>query len=223
MYIVVVARRGCVYSRALSVVPNEAAEKVEAPRGVRGNDWQWRPMSASAKCFAAEPCWQCHVFQRLQSDVRDGPWDKKPLDCGTRTKIHLAVFTEPYLQYMLDGTKTVESRFSIKGCAPYGRVSPNDTLLLKKAGGPIVAVCEIGAVWFYRLKPATLGAIRRRFSKALCADEPAFWEDRKHATFATLMTVKNLRKIDPICCGKRDRRGWVVLTRCQQRELFCEV
>src|SRR5687768_17686293 len=135
-------------------------------------------MSASLGSAAAESCWQCHVLERLRSDVQKGPWSSDKAQRDALPNIHLAVFTEPYLQYLLDGTKTVESRFSVKGCAPYGRVSPGDLLLVKAAGGPIVAACKIGSVWSYRLNPSTWDAIRRRFAKALCASEPEFWEDR---------------------------------------------
>ena len=36
--------------------------------------------------------------------------------------VHLAILLEPYLQYILDGTKTVESRFSKNRIAPYKMV-----------------------------------------------------------------------------------------------------
>src|SRR5271169_6453922 len=65
--------------------------------------------------------------------------------------IHLAVFIEPFLGYVLDGTKTVESRFSINRCAPFGKVSQGDVLLLKRAGGPVVGITRVLAVWSYHL------------------------------------------------------------------------
>ena len=46
--------------------------------------------------------------------------------------VHLAILLEPYLQYILDGTKTVESRFSKNRIAPYNMVEPGDVVLLKK-------------------------------------------------------------------------------------------
>jgi hypothetical protein len=125
--------------------------------------------------------------------------------------IHLAVFNEPFLSYIMEGKKTVESRFSINRCAPYGHVSSGDVLLLKKAAGPIVGACFVDYVWTYRLDDANLLTIKREFAKRLCAQDPEFWETRSRAKFATLMKVRNVSEIGPIECAKRDRRGWVVL------------
>lgn len=44
-------------------------------------------------------------------------------------RIHLAILTEPYLEWILSGKKTVESRFSIHRVPPFGVVSPGDAFL----------------------------------------------------------------------------------------------
>lgn len=125
--------------------------------------------------------------------------------------LHLAIFVEPYLTYLLEGRKTVESRFSMRRYPPYGRVSPGDVVLIKKSGGPIVGVCEVGDVWHYRLDPHSWKELRQTFTNALCAQDPAFWKAREAASFATLMRVVSVRAVDPITFAKKDRRGWVVL------------
>jgi hypothetical protein len=83
-------------------------------------------------------------------------------------------------------------------------------LLLKPAGGPIVGICLVDHVWFYSLDRASWTSVRR-FAKDLCAQDPAFWEAREHANFATLMRVARPTSIEAVDCEKRDRRGWVVL------------
>ena len=45
--------------------------------------------------------------------------------------IHLAIFVEPYLTYVLDGKKTVESRFSINRSPPYKKVKSGDIVFVK--------------------------------------------------------------------------------------------
>lgn len=125
--------------------------------------------------------------------------------------LHLAIFVEPYLEYVLEGKKTVESRFSTRRFAPYQQVSTGDVLLLKASGGPIVGVCQVTHVWFYHLDPESWRFIQTHFTEALCAQDPAFWTARQHATFATLMRVQHVRRLAPIPFPKRDRRGWVVL------------
>jgi hypothetical protein len=142
-------------------------------------------------------------------------WEPRlaPLAQGTPPAfaIHLGVFVEPYLQYILDGLKTVESRFSTRRLAPYQHVDPGDLLLLKQASGPIVGLCHVAQVWFYRLDPQSWQTIRASYAEALCAQDPGFWAARAHASFATLMRIQHVQAIPPITYQKRDRRGWVVL------------
>jgi len=145
-----------------------------------------------------DPFWEGYLTQSLsQSSV---PF-----------ALHLAILVEPYLQFILDGRKTVESRFSARRRAPYESVRGGDVVLLKRSGGPLVGISQVADVWFYRLDPKSWKAIRAEFTAALCAQEPAFWKQRRHASFATLMRLQHVRPIPPIACAKRDRRGWVIL------------
>jgi len=130
-----------------------------------------------------------------------------------RWSLHLAILVEPYLQFILEGRKTVESRFAVRRCAPYECVQRGDVVLLKRSGGPIVGLCEIADAWFYRLDPRSWSTIRQEFTQALCAQDPAFWQTRQHASFATLMRLQHVRPLTPLPCAKRDRRGWVILQR----------
>jgi hypothetical protein len=125
-------------------------------------------------------------------------------------RAHIAVMHEPYLSYILDGRKTIESRFSRHRIAPYDQVAQGDIVLFKLVSGPVTAVARVADVAFYRLDPTAWAAIRDRFSAALCADE-RFWEDRRHACYATLMRIADTRAIEPLVIDKRDRRPWVAL------------
>jgi hypothetical protein len=145
----------------------------------------------------AEPAWREYFEQTIDRSER-------PI------AIHLAILVEPYMSFVLDGSKTVESRFSRTACAPYGRVSPGDVLLLKRSAGPVIGSCRVSAVWHYRLNETTIGEIQKRFGAALCPQE-GFWEERATAAYATLMRVCDARSFPPVEVSKRDRRGWVVL------------
>lgn len=132
--------------------------------------------------------------------------------------IHLAIVLEPYLEFILDGSKSVESRFSRNGCAPFGRVSAGDVVLLKRSSGPLVGLCTVSDVWDYRLTSAALAEIKDRFGSAICAQD-GFWEDRRDAAFATLMRIEDTRPLPDLTVPKRDRRGWVVLRDSRTPEL----
>jgi hypothetical protein len=124
--------------------------------------------------------------------------------------LHLAVLVEPYLSFILDGQKTVESRFSTRVMPPYGRVDDGDIVLMKKSGGPIVGAFTAAAVWSYELDPASWRELRRDFANALCA-QAGFWDERAAAAYATLVRVADVRSLPPVTIPKRDRRAWVVL------------
>ena len=76
--------------------------------------------------------------------------------------LHLAVLVQPYLDFILDGQKTIESRFSIRPIPPYRRVESGDIVLLKASGGPIVGAFFVAL----RTEPATARARSRWLSAA---------------------------------------------------------
>lgn len=135
--------------------------------------------------------------------------------------VHLAILVEPYLEFILNGSKTVESRFSRSRIAPFGVVNSGDVVLLKGSAAKMVSgICVVRKVWFYRLNSDNLQLIKGDFGTALRADGSSFWEERKAARFATLMRIAEVYRLPPIEVPKRDRRGWVVLRSRQQQFLY---
>jgi len=155
------------------------------------------------------------IIGQLRLSVKGDPFWEAYLRSASKTEntsiFHIAIMVEPYLQYVLDGKKTVESRFSVHRIPPYGCVSRGDILLLKKSGGPITGICQASDVWYYELDPNSWQEIRRNFTEMLCAQDPAFWSTRNRASFATLIRLKNVSAINPVKYSKLDRRGWVTL------------
>ena len=120
-------------------------------------------------------------------------------------RVHLAILCEPYLQWILQGKKTIESRFSVRQGLPYRRVSIGDILLLKRTSGPVVAYCSVEAVIYATRKPEDLYWQLHQFSK-----------DTK---YATLMRVHQVQHLDPIEVGRArgDRRPWIILRDSSER------
>jgi hypothetical protein len=160
--------------------------------------------------------WNSHLIADISQGVYGDPfWEEYISRLTSKDKssynLHLAVMIEPFLTFVLDGTKTVESRFSVNRCAPFDRVESGDVILLKRSGGPIVGMCQVAQRWFYHLDPESWQTIRKDFTRSLCAQDPKFWKDREKASYATLMRIRRVRALPPIRVEKRDRRGWVVL------------
>jgi len=128
--------------------------------------------------------------------------------CGGH--VHVAVMREPWLKLVLDGQKTIESRFSRTPVAPHGVVQAGDLVLFKRPAGPLCGTGKISGVEFHELRDGTAEELRARHSRDLCADD-AFWLERSNARYVTLMMLTQVREIPEIYVNKRDRRGWVVL------------
>jgi hypothetical protein len=167
----------------------------------RSSSWQEQSLAAVSSAVRSDTFWRKYLLDERLSIAHD----------GAPFAVHLAVFNQPYLDFVLEGRKTVESRFSAVRCPPYRRVKTGDVLVLKPAGGPIVGLCLVEHVWFYTLDRSSWHDVRQTFARELCAQDPAFWQAREHAQFATLMRIKNPTTIQAVECEKRDRRGWVVL------------
>jgi hypothetical protein len=149
----------------------------------------------------------------LSSTLEDDPyWESYLLKfLDSHIALHLAIFREPYLSFLLEGKKTIESRFSVNRQAPYERIGGGDIILLKRASGPIVGLCQVADAWFYRLDKRSWYTIKNDFYKEIYAQDQQFWDDRQYALYATLIRIQHARSITPINYPKRDRRGWVVL------------
>lgn len=119
------------------------------------------------------------------------------------------MFVEPFLGAILDGRKTIESRFALHRCAPYQQVEPGDIILLKRSGGPVVGVARAGRRDYYQLGPGDLEQIRTEHAAELFALDDEFWESRVEKRYATLIGLKDTARIDDMSVEKRDRRGWV--------------
>ena len=156
--------------------------------------------------------WKKFLNKKLLPELEnDSYWIDQISHSTFSTGLHLAIFNEPYLSYIMEGEKTIESRFSKNKIAPYKNAYVNDIILLKLSGGPIIGLCQISDIWHYILDPKSWERMRKEYTISLCAQDPSFWRQREGASYATLMRLKNIKRIKPLPFIKKDRRGWVVL------------
>lgn len=136
---------------------------------------------------------------------------------------HLAIFTPPFLDLILDGKKTIEARFSKVRCAPYGSIWEGDTVLLKDSGGLVRGSFVVAKVEsFAYLNLDILNELRHRHSEALCSSvDPQYWHTRSSARYATLIHIVEPTRFErSFPFPKKDRRGWVVLDTTTLPALF---
>jgi hypothetical protein len=130
---------------------------------------------------------------------------------GSHPGTHLAVMTGPYLDRLLDGRKTIESRFTRHRIAPFERVASGDVIFFKQAACPITAVGLAGVVHDLDLATVPLRQLADEYGAGIAPADASFWTDRAAARYATLVAMQQVVKTDPVPVQKRDRRGWVVL------------
>jgi hypothetical protein len=143
----------------------------------------------------------------------DSNWDLALSRLARRQAgLHLAVLVEPFCSWLLDGTKTIESRFSRVRCAPYGALFEGDVVVVKKTGGLVCGAFQAGAVRSYQLTPGRVAELRGQFAAQICAPDNEFWAQRADCAYATLVEVTHVRALPGLVFPKKDRRGWVQLT-----------
>jgi hypothetical protein len=125
--------------------------------------------------------------------------------------VHLAVMVEPFLGYLFDGSKTIESRFSARRIAPYEQVATGDLVLLK--AGPVVGCFGVSTVTFLTLRDGQLQQVRDQYAEQIRVLGDQFWLARAEKRYATLLGVDTVRRLPPLPVTKRDMRGWAVLRR----------
>lgn len=156
--------------------------------------------------------WQAELVRDLVRATGGASGWGRPDNGGKRsTQLHLAVLIEPFLEFILERRKTIESRFSVNKVAPYGVVRPGDQLALKRSSGPVVGICRVHRAAFFEVDSTVLEQLRADYAPALCAEEPSFWKARARARYATVLHLADVAQLNPLPCAKRDRRGWVVL------------
>lgn len=124
--------------------------------------------------------------------------------------LHLGIFTEPCLGYMLDGKKKVESRFSKNKIAPFRSIGKEDIVIVKKSGGKIVAYFTIKEVLFFNLEETKISEIRKKYEKELCVDEE-FWKKKETSRYATLIIIDKIYNLNPFKIQKKGMQTWIKL------------
>lgn len=124
--------------------------------------------------------------------------------------MHLGIFTEPCLSYMLKGNKTIESRFSKKKIVPYEKITKEDIVIVKASGGKVVGYFTIKEVLFFDLTLEAIENIKAKYNKELCAED-TFWEQKKDSRYATLIKIEKLVKLKPFSISKKGMQTWILL------------
>ena len=153
--------------------------------------------------------WKTKLLKKLINDLEnDDLWADyaKKIDTDfTNIAVHLAIFSEPLLEKLLAGVKTLESRFSNNKISPFGQIQKGDLVVVKKSGGPVMATFITDIVDSYsNLTPKKIEKIKNEHSLTLgLSIEDDFWNEKTNSKYATLIRIKQLKEISPFFIEKR--------------------
>ena len=129
------------------------------------------------------------------------------------SRAHLVILKKPYLDAIIDGRKTVESRLMKGRSQPFGCIEPGDKLFFKQTGGPVRAVAAAASVKvFDNLMPAKVAEIKSKYNKYILGSDE-YWDLKSDSAFCVLVRIESVESIEPIWIDKKDWQAWVVLTK----------
>ena len=133
---------------------------------------------------------------------------------------HLVILKKPYLEAILSGRKTIESRFIKSRRPPFGRVAAGDRLFFKVSSG---AVCAIGrakkVMQLDSLTGKQMRQIKLDYNDRIIGSNQ-YWAEKRNCKYGLLVWLEGVTPIEPIWINKKDWRAWVVLTEEKNFGLF---
>lgn len=124
---------------------------------------------------------------------------------------HIAIMRQPFYNMVLNGEKTIESRWSMHKIAPYNKVKIGDEILLKQTGKDATLKAIVKDVKFYELTPVIAEQIKIDYGKEIGIDKFENWQTILHKKFCTLIWLDELKKISPIKVPKSNGAGWILI------------
>lgn len=124
---------------------------------------------------------------------------------------HIAILRQPFFNMVLNGEKTIESRWSTHKVAPYGKVNVGDEILLKETGKDVTATAKVKDVKYYELTPKVVEEIRIIYGKQIGTDKFEDWKDILQKKYCTLIWLEDVKQISPIKVQRSNGAGWIVI------------
>lgn len=126
--------------------------------------------------------------------------------------IHVAILKPGYINAILEGHKTVESRLTKTMQPPHGKVETGERLFLKASGGPFMATAVAGKVQSYAaLTPTKVQQLRKQFASTV-GGTSEYWHAKRESRYGTFISLTH---VEPITVGPKYKpahmKAWYVL------------
>lgn len=122
------------------------------------------------------------------------------------------------VEAILNGVKTIETRFSQHKISPFGLVSVGDLVYIKPPGEEIIGQFRVKKVFFFEgLTEPDFEKIFQDYGAKISTgkkqEDEKYFSDKKKSIYGTLIFIGDSERFitSPLKIKKSDQRGWVVL------------
>ncbi len=127
---------------------------------------------------------------------------------------HLAILKKKWLEKILTGEKTIESRWYKQRRTPYQKIAKGDVIYLKETGKPVTAKATVQEVLFFdQLTEEKLRDIIQNYGKQVGMTFDAI-PQLVDKSYCTLVFLKNVQKIPPFAIDKKGygaQAAWITI------------
>ncbi len=119
---------------------------------------------------------------------------------------HVAILKKEwkFLDKILAGKKTVESRWYVSKSAPWNRISAGDIIFFKESGSPVTVKAGVEKVLQEELTPMRVKELMEKYGKAICVrDEAEFIKNNEKKKYCVLVFLKDVEKVEPFDINKK--------------------
>lgn len=107
------------------------------------------------------------------------------------------------LDNILNGEKTIESRWYITKKAPFGRIGVGDVIYFKETGENVTAKARVSDLrFFYGLNPEKIKSIIWEFGSRIGVDV-SYVDNVKYKKMCALIFLTDVRRVEPFNINKK--------------------
>ena len=112
---------------------------------------------------------------------------------NSKSAVHVAILHRPYLQMILSGRKTIETRLTVRPIVPYRAIAVGDVIFFKASSGPYMAKAKAQQVIFFEdLTPAKIAQLHQQYNAQICGDD-GYWHYKRLSRYASLIWLTQVQ------------------------------
>lgn len=127
---------------------------------------------------------------------------------------HLAILKKKWLEKILSGEKTIESRWYKQRRTPYQKIAQGDSIYLKETGKPVTAKATVQeALFFDDLTEEKIKEILIKYGKKINMTLEAM-PKLLGKNYCTLVVLQNVEKVQPFQINKQGygtQAAWITV------------